>query len=89
MKEHILEPMKQILVELDDELAARLERVAPGRSRKRSEFVRTALAQALWDIEEKKTAEAYRRQPDSEGAFFDAGVWEPAPALSSRRPRRR
>ena len=55
--------MKQLLIELDDEDAARLERVAPGRSRRRSEFVRMAVRRALWDLEEQATADAYRRLP--------------------------
>ena len=78
--------MKALIVELDDDIAARLERVAPGRSRQRSEFIRNALRRALWEIEEKATAEAYRRQPDSgEDAYLTADVWETRP--KSRRPR--
>jgi predicted transcriptional regulator len=69
--------MKQLLIEVDDELASRLERVAPGRSRRRSQFIRCAIRQALWDLEERRTAEAYERQPDSEGeAYLDFRVWE-------------
>jgi Arc/MetJ-type ribon-helix-helix transcriptional regulator len=67
--------MKSLLIELDDETAARIERVAPGRSRQRSEFIRTAIRKALWEIEERETAEAYRRQPDTEPAYFDAQTW--------------
>jgi len=81
--------MKQLLVELDDEIAAKLERVAPGRTRQRSEFVRNAIRQALWDIEERSTAEAYRRQPDSvEEAYLNSDVWEPS-VKGTRRHRRR
>jgi len=57
--------MKTLIVELDEEVAAKLERVAPGRSRQRSEFIRNAVRKALWEIEEQATAEAYREQPDS------------------------
>src|SRR5688500_14160887 len=67
--------MKSFLIELDDELAGRLERVAPARSRRRSEFVRAAILKALWEAEEQATAEAYARQPDSPDAAFDAAVW--------------
>ncbi len=82
--------MKQILVELDDEMAARLDRVAPGRSRKRSQFVRLALGRALWDLEEQATAEAYRQKPDSaEEARFDPAVWEREWAGRSGKARRR
>lgn len=70
--------MKQFLIELDAETAAALERVAPARSRRRSEFVRMAIRKALWDKEEAATAEAYRRQPDTAGeAYLDPDVWEP------------
>ena len=68
--------MKSLLVEVDDELAGRLERVAPARSRRRSEFVRAAILKALWEVEEQATAEAYARQPDSPDAEFDPAVWE-------------
>jgi Arc/MetJ-type ribon-helix-helix transcriptional regulator len=82
--------MKSMLVELDDDVAARLEAVAPGRTRQRSEFVRQAIRRALWDLEERETAAAYQRQPDSaEPAYFNAGVWEPGPASVPSRRRRR
>jgi len=68
--------MKSLLVEVDDELAGRLERVAPARSRRRSEFVRAAILKALWEAEEQATAEAYARLPDSPDAAFDPTVWE-------------
>ena len=68
--------MKSLLIEVDDELAGRLERVAPARSRRRSEFVRAAILKALWEAEEQATAEAYARCPDSSDAAFDPAVWE-------------
>ena len=70
--------MKSLLIELDDEMAARLEQVAPGRSRRRSEFIRTAVRRALWELEEQATAEAYRRVPDTAAeAHWDPAAWEP------------
>lgn len=75
---YMLSHMKQMLIEIDDELAVRLERVAPARSRRRSEFVRAAIARALSELEEQRTAEAYRRQPDgTDDAYLDPRVWEP------------
>jgi predicted transcriptional regulator len=81
--------MKSMLIELDDEVAAKLEAVAPGRSRQRSEFVRRAIRRALWDLEEHATADAYRRLPDAaEPAYFSAEVWEsPAKPATSRKRR--
>ena len=77
--------MKSLLIELDDDTAARLERVAPGRARRRSEFIRLAVRRALWELEEQATAEAYRRHPDSTAeAHWDAALWE-----TSAPPRRR
>jgi len=80
--------MKQLLIEIDEEMATKLERVAPTRSRRRSEFIRNAIRQALWELEERATAEAYARQPDSEEAALDATVWEAAPPPRPS-PRRR
>ena len=79
--------MKQILVELDEETVARLERVAPARSRRRSEFIRMAVQRALWDLEERRVEDAYRRQPDREPVYFDPDVWEKPKARRTRRGR--
>jgi predicted transcriptional regulator len=79
--------MKQLLIELDDDVAKRLEEVAPARSRKRSEFIRAAVNKALWDLEEKATQEAYQRVPDQAAdVYIDPRAWETAPG---RRPRSR
>lgn len=78
--------MKQVLIEIDDEIAKRLEQVAPARSRQRSDFVRMAIRKALWEREECATAAAYRRRPDSAAdAYLEPRVWEP----SARRKRAR
>jgi len=83
-----LKYMKTLIVELDDETAARLEQVAPGRARRRSEFIRNAVRKALWEIEEQSTAQAYRRQPDSaDDAYLNPAVWERR--TKSRRTRTR
>jgi len=76
--------MKTLRVEIDDELAVRLERVAPARSRRRSEFVRVAVLKALWEAEEQAAAEAYARQSDSLHTAFDPTVWE-RPGASGER----
>lgn len=78
-----------ILVELDAEMAARLERIAPARSRRRSEFIRAAIRKALWELEEQLTANAYSRIPDSaHDAVVEPSLWE-APATAARSRRRR
>lgn len=78
--------MKALLIELDPDTAARLDKVAPSRSRRRSEFIRAAIRRALWELEEQATEAAYLRQPDAaEDAYVDPDVWEALP----RRPRAR
>ena len=78
--------MKQLLIELEDDVAEKLERVAPGRARRRSEFIRKAIRRALWELEEEATAAAYRKHPDSANdAYLDPRVWEQP---SRKRPRR-
>jgi Arc/MetJ family transcription regulator len=78
--------MKKLLIELDDATAEELERVAPARSRKRSEFVRAAIRRALWELEEQATAEAYRNQPDSASdVYVDPQVWEREPSRTAER----
>jgi predicted transcriptional regulator len=68
--------MKQLIIELDAALARRLERVAPGKARKRSEFVRAAIAEALDRALEAETREAYLRVADSGDEHFDPATWE-------------
>ena len=77
--------MKRMLLEIDDEMALRLDRVTPGRSRQRSEFIRNAIRRALWELEERATAEAYRKQPDTGAAYLDPAAWE----ARAKRPRAR
>ena len=84
--DHILEYMKQVLVEIDDQTAAELERVAPARSRQRSEFIRRALRRALWDEEERRTREAYLDKPDDHEVYVENASWDaPASKKKSRR----
>ena len=70
--------MKQLLIQVDDLLAAALERHVPARSRRRSEFVRRAIQRALDAELELQMAAAYRAVPDDEVAYFNPAVWEPA-----------
>jgi Arc/MetJ-type ribon-helix-helix transcriptional regulator len=71
--------MKQVIVEFDDVTAARLEKVAPSRTRQRSEFIRAAVRRALDELAESRMAEAYRRQPDdANDAYVDPVAWEGA-----------
>jgi Arc/MetJ-type ribon-helix-helix transcriptional regulator len=79
---------RQIIVELGEGTAQELERIAPSRARKRSEFVRRALRRALDDEAERRMADAYLRQPDdAEPELVDPEAWEP-PKPTTRRGRR-
>lgn len=68
--------MKVLCLEVDDELADRLENVVPVGSLCQSEFVRAAILKALWEVEAQATAEAYARQPDSSETSFDPDLWD-------------
>jgi predicted transcriptional regulator len=69
--------MVQVMVELDDATAARLERVAPARSRRRLAFIRMAVRRALDEEAERATERAYREQPDAAAPVnFDPAAWE-------------
>jgi predicted transcriptional regulator len=58
-------------------MARRLEQVAPSRERKRAAFIRQAIQQALDEVQERKTEEAYRKDPQGDGAeWFDASAWD-------------
>jgi predicted transcriptional regulator len=80
---------RQIIVELDEGTAQELEAVAPSRARKRSEFVRRALRQALDAEAERRMAAAYRKQPDDEPEVVDPETWEPRASTVPRRRRPR
>lgn len=76
--------MKRMLVELDDRSARDLERVAPARERKRAEFIRLAIRRALDLTLDRKTREAYRRDPPSgELTASDLEGWDERNALAS------
>jgi hypothetical protein len=81
--------MKQLLVEVDDQIATALEHIAPARSRKRSEFVRLALRRALWEQEERATRNAYERIPDDRDVYGDPRAWETARAPRAARRRKK
>jgi hypothetical protein len=66
--------MKQLLIQLDDATAAQLEHVAPGKSRKRSEFLRGVIARGVQEALEANTRKAYERWPDAPPPF-DAADW--------------
>ncbi|HEY5922157.1 MAG TPA: hypothetical protein VIV11_10825 [Kofleriaceae bacterium] len=84
--------MKQILVQLHEPLAKLLDQVAPGRGRKRSQFIRQAIVRALMEVAEVQTRRAYEREPDRDDDdwWFDAEGWAPeSEAIHPPQPLRR
>lgn len=67
--------MKSLLVQLDESTLAALNRVAPPHNRRRSEFIRQAIRDAIRQAEFASMREAYRKQPDSAA---DADDWSTA-----------
>ena len=67
--------MKPLLIQLDEQTMAALNHVAAPGKRKRSEFVRHAIRQAIREAEYRAMKEAYRKQPDS---ALDADDWSTA-----------
>ncbi len=68
--------MNTLRIEVEDEVLEKLERVGPSRSQQRFEFIAAAIRKALWELEERQTAEAYARQPDTDDAYVDPLAWE-------------
>lgn len=74
---HMLLHMKQFVVELGDRDARDLERVAPAKSRKRSEFVRLAIRRAIDLALDRETEDAYAVAPLPRGlAAGDLAGWD-------------
>lgn len=64
--------MRAVLVQLDDSTLQALNKLAPAASRKRTEFIRSAIRKAIRDQEFARMRQAYAAQPDSEQ---EAGDW--------------
>jgi hypothetical protein len=61
--------MSQILVHFDEATLRAIDRIAPAAKRKRADFIRQAVKDAIFRKEAERMREAYRLQPDSaEGA---------------------
>lgn len=72
--------MPSILIELDDRTLTELNRVAPAARRKRAEFVRQAIREAIRKHEYERIRDAYAAQPDSAAESDDwssAEEWKP------------
>ncbi|MGA7237551.1 MAG: hypothetical protein WBY44_17835 [Bryobacteraceae bacterium] len=61
--------MSQVLIHFDEATLRAIDRIAPAARRKRADFIRQAVKDAIFREETERMREAYRLQPDSaEGA---------------------
>jgi predicted transcriptional regulator len=69
--------MPSVLIHLDDATYKILNKVAPPDKRRRTEFVRKAIREAIRQQEFARMREAYLKQPDSDNESDDWTNWEP------------
>lgn len=65
--------MSQVLIQFDDATLKAIDRIAPVAKRKRADFIRQAVKDAIFRFETERMREAYRLQPDSVEA---SDTWE-------------
>lgn len=65
--------MPQVLIQFDEATLRAIDRIAPPAKRKRADFIRQAVKDAIFRRETDRMREAYRLQPDSVEASDD---WE-------------
>ena len=63
--------MKAFLVQLDEPTYRALNRIAPARKRRRSQFIREAIRRAIREAEYDAIRAAYEAHPDSEAEADD------------------
>jgi metal-responsive CopG/Arc/MetJ family transcriptional regulator len=57
--------MSQVLIHFDEATLKAIDRIAPVARRKRADFIRQAVKDAIFRHETERMREAYRLQPDS------------------------
>jgi predicted transcriptional regulator len=65
--------MPQVLIHFDEATLKAIDRIAPAAKRKRADFIRQAVKDAIFRQETDRMREAYRLQPDS---VADSDAWE-------------
>lgn len=66
--------MPQILIQFEQATLEAIDRIAPTAKRKRADFIRKAVKDAIFKHEQERMRHAYRLQPD---AAVDAGTaWD-------------
>ena len=64
--------MPQVLIQFETATLEAIDRIAPAAKRKRADFIRKAVKDAIFLHEQTRMREAYRLQPDS----AEADIWE-------------
>ena len=57
--------MSQVLIHFDEATLKAIDRIAPAAKRKRADFIRQAVKDAIFHRETERMREAYRLRPDS------------------------
>ena len=57
--------MQKVLIQFEDATLEAIDRIAPAAKRKRAEFIRSAVKDAIFRYEQERMREAYRLMPDS------------------------
>jgi metal-responsive CopG/Arc/MetJ family transcriptional regulator len=57
--------MPQVLIHFDESTLRAIDRIAPAAKRKRADFIRKAVKNAIFQRETERMREAYFLQPDS------------------------
>ena len=56
--------MPQVLVQFESATLEAIDRIAPAAKRKRADFIRKAVKDAIFKHDQERMREAYRLQPD-------------------------
>ena len=65
--------MQKVLIQFEDATLKAIDRIAPAAKRKRADFIRSAVKDAIFRYEQERMRAAYRARPDS---AEDAGQWD-------------
>jgi hypothetical protein len=65
--------MPQVLIQFESATLDAIDRIAPAAKRKRADFIRKAVKDAIFNHEQRRMRTAYRLQPDSAP---EADAWE-------------
>jgi predicted transcriptional regulator len=57
--------MPQVIIQFDESTLKAIDQIAPAAKRKRADFIRRAVKDAIFRQETDRMREAYRLQPDS------------------------